>query len=175
MLSLSVVSAPSLGVYYFCRWHCLSVCLYVCMSVTLLQIDSFLFLDGIEPFFGRQFSVWYSTKCCSSIFDLGPLTPKMYSQKLGTKSPISRLVWHIDRRYLGLLRVFGDGRCNGTMLNVVGRPLLPWQRHFGKLGIFLHKIAYKSACMQDRPDTFVPTRGADPCCHSYDICARCGV
>ena len=40
-------SAPSLGVYYF-----LSLTLSVCLFVTLLQIDSslFLFLDGIEPF-----------------------------------------------------------------------------------------------------------------------------
>jgi len=38
-----------------------------------LQIDfSFLFLDGIEPFFGRQFSMTPSTKRRSSIFDLGP-------------------------------------------------------------------------------------------------------
>jgi len=41
-----------------------ALCIYVCMSVTvLLQIaSSFLFLDGIEPFFGRQFSMWHSTK-----------------------------------------------------------------------------------------------------------------
>jgi len=46
------------------------------MSVTLLLhiASSFLFLDGIEPFFARQFSM-------SSIFDLGPLTPKIYSPK----------------------------------------------------------------------------------------------
>jgi len=54
------------------------------MSVTLLQIDSsFLFLDGIESFFGRQFSMWHSTKRYSSIFDLGPLNPKIYSPKFG--------------------------------------------------------------------------------------------
>ena len=38
-----------------------------------------------------------STKRCSSIFDLGPLTPKIYSPKFGTKSPISRLVRMADR------------------------------------------------------------------------------
>ena len=55
-----------------------SVCMYVCMSVTvLLQIASFLFLDGIEPFFGRQFSMWHSTNLFSTIFDLGPVTPKI--------------------------------------------------------------------------------------------------
>jgi len=48
----------------------------------LLQIYSpFLFLDGIEPFFGRHFSMWHSTKLFSSIFDFGYLTPKIYSPK----------------------------------------------------------------------------------------------
>ena len=43
--SPSVDSAPRLGVYF------LSLTLSVCLSVTvLLQIASFLFLDGIEPF-----------------------------------------------------------------------------------------------------------------------------
>ena len=31
--------------------------------------------------FGRHFSMWHSTKRCSSIFDLGPLTPKIDSPK----------------------------------------------------------------------------------------------
>jgi len=45
---LLLVSVPGLGVYYF------FVVDSVCLSVTLLQIaSSFLFLDGIEPFFGR--------------------------------------------------------------------------------------------------------------------------
>jgi len=121
----------------------LSVCLPNCKSILL-----FLFLDGIEPFFGHQFSMIPSTKCCSSIFDLRPLTPKIYSQiphpqnqidssslfldgiepffrpsllhdpstkrcssmfdlgplmpqiyspKFGLKSPISRFVWQINR------------------------------------------------------------------------------
>jgi len=39
-----------------------------------------------------------------------------------------------------------------------GRPLLPWQRN---LGYFFTKIAYKSACMPDRPDMLGPTRGDD--------------
>ena len=33
-------------------------------------------------FFGHHLSMWHSTKRCSSIFDLGPLTPKIYSPKL---------------------------------------------------------------------------------------------
>ena len=60
-----------------------SVCGSVCLFVTLLlQIDSSLFLDGIKPFFGRHLSMWHSTKRCSSIFDLGPLKPKICSPKL---------------------------------------------------------------------------------------------
>ena len=42
-----------------------------------------------------------------------------------------------------------------------GRPLLPWQRNFGKFGLFFDKIAYKSACMPDRPDMFGHTRRDD--------------
>ena len=66
-----------------------------------------------------------STKRCSSIFDLDPLTPKIYSPKtkICTKSPISRLVWQIDRRCLAYQGVFGDGRFKGTVQSVVG-PIL---------------------------------------------------
>jgi len=72
--------AYSLGVYYF------FVVDSVSPSVTnKLQIASFLFLNGVEPFFGRQLSMWHSTKLFSSIFDLGSLTPKIYSPKLGVK------------------------------------------------------------------------------------------
>ena len=56
----------------------------------------------------------------SSIFDLGPLNPKIYFPKFGTKSPISRLVWQIHRKCLGLLGGFRDGRFNGIMQNVEG-------------------------------------------------------
>ena len=73
----------------------------VCPFVTLLQIaSSFLFVDGIEPFFGHQFSMTPSTKL-SSIFDLGPLMPKIYAPKFA-HNRLSWLVWQIDRRCLGL-------------------------------------------------------------------------
>jgi len=46
---------------------------------------------------------------------------------------------------------------------------------FTPLNLQLHKIAYKSACMADRPEMFGPTRGSirgtDPCCHGNDIYA----
>ena len=117
---------------------CLSVCLCVCLSRLFKLLLLFCFsMHGIEPFFGRRFSMLHSTKLFSSIFDLSPLTPKIYSTK-----------------------------------------------------IFLHKIAYKSACMADRPQMFGPTRGegwgwpiqwnhakccgADPCCHGNEIWARRG-
>jgi len=103
---------PRLGVYYFLSLT-LSICLSVCHK---LQIDfSFLFLDGIESFFGFQFSTWHSTKRCSYIFDLGTLTPRIYPQNL-------------------------------------------------------HKIAYKSACVADRPEMFGPTRGFSGMANSIEPC-----
>jgi len=95
-----------------------SVCLYV-LGVTLLQIvSSFLFVDGIEPFFGRQFSMWHSTKLFLT-FLIYALTPQIWK-----KSPITRLTCYIDRRCLHLPGSFRDGRFNGTMQNVVGPTLV---------------------------------------------------
>ena len=113
----------------FCHWL-LSVCpslhLAICLSVTLLlQIDSsFLFIDGIEPFFGRHFSMWHSTKRCSLIFDLGPVTPKIYSPKLLA----IMLHYHVATRgcTVGMAALPAESR-QSTELR--GRPLLPWQRN----------------------------------------------
>ena len=73
-------AAPRLGVYYFlsltlsvCRSVCLSRCFFKSLLLSCFSMES--------PFFGRQFSMWHSTKLFSSIFDLGPLTPNMYSPK----------------------------------------------------------------------------------------------
>jgi len=46
------------------------------------------------------------------LVDLGPLTPKIYSPKICTKSPISRLVWHIDWTCLRLQGA--DPCCHGN-------------------------------------------------------------
>ena len=63
---LDIESAPARSLLFFVVD---SVCLYVCLSVTLLQIDSSsLFLDGIEPFLGHQFSMTKTTKRCFRIF-----------------------------------------------------------------------------------------------------------
>ena len=99
----------------------------VCLPVTLLlQCASFLFVGRIEPFLGRQFSMWHSTKLFSSIFDLGPLTPKIYSPKFAVAQ--NRLSVVLYDRYTGdvwaYYGVFGDGRFNGTMQNVVGPTLV---------------------------------------------------
>jgi len=96
-----VAMATKFGLYAY-RLVCLCVCLTL-----LLQIDSsFLFLNGIVPFFGRQISMWHSTKHCSSIFLFRPPDAHNLLPKICTKSPISRLVWQIDRRCLGLLGGF---------------------------------------------------------------------
>ena len=108
--------------------------LSVCLSVTLLQIaSSFLFLNGIEPFLAVSSKCGTLQKRCSSIFDLDPLTPKIYSPKVAQNREwfISRLAWQIDRRCLDLLGVFGDGRFNGTMQNVVGPTLVAMATTFG--------------------------------------------
>ena len=51
-----------------------------------------------------------------------------------------------------------------------GRPLLPWQQNLGKFGLFLHKIAYRSACMAERPEMFAPTRGFLGMADSMETC-----
>ena len=56
---------------YVFREVCMSVCPSACLSQTLilqfLFLDGIEFLDGFEPFFGRQFSMTKTTKR-SSIF-----------------------------------------------------------------------------------------------------------
>jgi len=73
------------------------------MSITLLQIaSSFLFLDGIEPFFGHHFSMCPSTKLFFFDFWFRPPKAQNLLPKICTKSPVSQLVWQIDWRCLGL-------------------------------------------------------------------------
>ena len=74
-----LISTSSLRVIIVNNWLCLSVCLSVCHKLQIAS--SFLFLNGIQSLFGRQFSMTPSTKLFSSIFDSGPLTPKIYSPK----------------------------------------------------------------------------------------------
>jgi len=95
-----LISAPGLGVYYLLS---LTLCLSVCLSVTdKLQIDSsFLKVSRWNrAIFGSQFSTTPSTNSFSSIFDLGPLTPKNLLPKIGTKSPIS--LWVTESVVVGI-------------------------------------------------------------------------
>jgi len=101
-----LISVPSLGVYFLSLTLsvCISVRLSVCLSVTdKLQIaSSFLFLDKSSHFFGRQFSMNPSTKLFFFDFWFRPPNSQNLLPKFAKKSPISRLVWQIDRRCLHL-------------------------------------------------------------------------
>ena len=108
------------------RLVCLSRC--SCKSTLL-----FLFLYGIEPFFWPSslhvalyktlfFDFWFRPPNAQN------LLPKICNC---AKSPISRLVSQIDRRCLGLLGGFRDGRFNGTMQNIVGPTLVARATKFG--------------------------------------------
>ena len=68
------------------------------------------------------------------------------------------------------------------MQNVVGPLSLPWQRNFGKCGLFLHKIAQSPISRLvwhiHRKCLGLPggrPGGGDLCCYGIDICARRGV
>ena len=88
----SYISAPSLGVYYFLSLT-LSVRLSVCLSQTL---SSFLVSRWNRAVFGHQFSMTKTTNLFSSIFDLGPLTPKIYSPKFSSVGHwVSHSLWVI--------------------------------------------------------------------------------
>ena len=139
--SQSVDSASSLAVY--CFFVVDSVCLSVTLFHALLIDSSFLFLHVISPFFDHQFSMWHSTKRCSSIFDLVSLTPKIQSPKFDTKSPLKLACMADTPEMFGANRGFsGMADSMGPYKMLWGLPLLPSQRNVGKFGLFLHKIAY---------------------------------
>jgi len=112
----------------------MSVHLPVCLSVTILQTDSSFFVSRWNRAIFWPSVLHVALHKAFLDFWFTPPNAKNLLPKICTKSPISRLVWHIDRRCLGLLGVFGDDRFNGTMQNVVGQPLLPWQRNCTRRG-----------------------------------------
>ena len=132
------------------------------MSVTvLLQIaSSFLLLDGIEPFLAVC-SPYSTLKTFFSIFDLDPITPKIYLPQICTcsKSPISRLVWHIDQRCLGLPGGFrgwsiqwNHAKCYGADPCCHGNDI--WARRGAPVAyrlVFL--FVGSSVCPRVRPET----------------------
>jgi len=131
----------------------LSVCLSVCLSCPFKLLLLFLFVDGIESFFGRQFSMWHSTKQFSSIFDLCPLKPKIIPQNLH-KLPISWFVWQIDWRCLGLpgsfrgwLIQWKHAKCCGVDPYCHGNKI--WARHGDPVA---YRLVY-STSWQNLPQT----------------------
>jgi len=89
--------------------------------------SSFLFLDGIEPclhvplYKTLVFDFWFRPPNAQNLLPI-----------ICTKSPISRLVWQLDRRLFGTNRGF-----SGTVDSMEPckmswrRPLLPRQRNLG--------------------------------------------
>jgi len=129
-----LISAPSLGVgvYYFfvvdsvCLYVCLSVCLSLCSFKLLIlfcfsmESSHFLAISSPWPLYKTLFfDIWFR-----------PPNAQNLLPQISTKSPISRH-WQIDRRCVGLLGGFRDGRFNGTMQNVVGPTLVALATIFG--------------------------------------------
>jgi len=86
-----LISTPSLGVYYFCRWLSLSVHLSVSLSQTLLLFCS-RWNRAIWPSVLHDKN--YNTVFFSTVFDLGPLTPKIYSPKFSSVGHwVSHSLW----------------------------------------------------------------------------------
>ena len=121
-----LISAPSLGVIIVNNWLCLSICLSVCVSQTS---NCFFFV-----------SRWNRAIFCPSVlhdplykmlsmYDLGPLTRKIYSSNLH----IYKSACMADRP-----EMFGPTRGFSGMADSMepfkmfwGQPLLPWQRNLG--------------------------------------------
>jgi len=126
-----------------------------------------------------------SPKRCSSIFDLGPLTPKIDSPKFGKKIAYNSVCMAHRPQMFAPNRGF-SGMADSTepckMLS--GRPLLPWQRNLGKkspIARLLRQIGrrcfdllwdfrgWRIQCNHAKSCT------TDLCCHGNDICIRRGV
>jgi len=129
-----LISAPSLGVYY-CQQLTLSGCPDVCLFVCHTPSNCFFFFVSRwnRAIFGRQLSVCHSTTLFSAIFDLGPLTPKIYSQNLQLHKIAYNSACSADRP-----EMFGPTRGFSWMTDSMepckmlwGRPLLPRQRNLG--------------------------------------------
>ena len=112
----------------------LSVCMSICHGKTSNWFFFFV-LAVSSPWLPLQNVVL-------RFFDLRPLA---LTPKICTKSPISRLVWQIDRRFCTKQGVIGDGRFNGTMQNVVGPTLIAIATKF-ELGAEIQSPTGLSSC-----------------------------
>jgi len=173
-----LISVPSLGVYY-CQQVIVSV---FCLCVTPLQIaSSFLFLDEIVPFFGRQFSMWHSTKRCSSILDLRKLHGKAIFAK---KSNLLLFCFSVESSHFWLL-VLHDSLYKTLFLHFWFRApnaqnLLPKICTTSPISRLVWQMNWRCLVL---PGGFrgwpiqwnhAKCCGADPCCHGYEISATCG-
>jgi len=101
-LDLLLISAPRLGVYYLLSLT-LSVCLSVRMSVTLLQIaSSFCVSRWNRAIFWPSVLYVALYKTLFLDFWFRPPNAQNLLPEICTKSPLTRLVWQIDRRCLHL-------------------------------------------------------------------------
>ena len=124
--------SPRLAKSHYCQQLTLSVRMSLCLSVCHTPSNCFFYVSRWNrAIFGHQFSMWHSTKRCSSIFDLGPLTPKIYSTKFTKNAYKSACM--ADR-----LEMFAPTRGFSGMADSMepckmlwGRCLLPWQRNLG--------------------------------------------
>jgi len=110
-----------------CRWLCLSVHLSVCLSQTLFLL---VFVSPwYRAIFGHQFSMTKTTKLFSSIFHIGPLTPKIYSPKFASVGYwISHSLWvnniwarrgdPVDYRRTKNIIIWG--KCGNLIVNISG-------------------------------------------------------
>jgi len=114
--------SPCLARSHYCQQLTLSVCPSVCHAPS----NRFFFFVSQWNRSILWLSVLHVALYETLFFDFWFRSPDAQNllPKICTKSPITWLVWQIDRTCLG--------RFNGTMQNVVGRPLLPWQRNLGK-------------------------------------------
>ena len=98
----TICSSPRLATSHYCQQLTLSVCPSDRMSVTLLQIASYFCFSMESSHFWP--SVLHVALYKSVFFDFWFRPPNAQNllPKICTKLPISRLVWQIDRRCLGL-------------------------------------------------------------------------
>jgi len=148
-LPACIDSAPARSLLFFVVDSvCLYVCLFVCLSVTLLQIDSSsLFLDGIQPFLGHQFSMTKATKRCFSnffFFFVSRRNPAIFWPSflhLALYKTLFLDFW---------FRSPNDQNLLPKICNCTKSPM--------------------SACMTDRPEMYGPTRGFSGIADSMEPC-----
>jgi len=152
---------------------CMSRCSFKSLLLFCFSMESSHFLAASSTCGTLQ-------NCFSSIFDLGPLTPKIYSPKFGTKSQVSLYGRYTYRRCLGLLGGFRGWPIQWNHKKFVGPTLVVMAMKFWQIwDIFCTKSPIsRLVCLTDRLCLGLPggpTTAADPCCHGSDICARRGV